>query len=723
MPAETVMLDPPDYASRIAEDVELRPDQIRAIIELLDAGATVPFVARYRKEATGGADDLEILRVQERVRALRDLFDRKVTVLQSIHAQGKLTPQLRRAIEATESRAALEDLYLPFRPKRRTRATMAKEKGLEPLADRMQAQRETQGRPEEIAREYVDPDRAVNTTEEALAGAKDIVAERIAETAEWRAQIRALTFEQGSVQVKAARGKAKETSKFSDYYDYREPVARIASHRLLAILRGEREGFLSHRIQPDPERAQSLLRRLVIAPRPSIWANLMREACDDAYDRLLNPQIATDVRGELKSRADAEAIEVFASNLRDLLMAPPFGARPVLAIDPGMRTGCKVVVLDATGRLLDQGLVHPTKPREDVKGTERHLDRWLADHPDLGAIAVGNGTGGRETFAVVRRWAQRQPGAIPVVLVNESGASVYSASEVAREELPDEDVTVRGAVSIGRRLQDPLAELVKIDPRSIGVGQYQHDVDAKQLERKLAEVVEFCVNQVGVDLNTASVSLLRHVSGLGPKLARAIVAHRDAAGTFNRRKDLLGVSGLGARTFELAAGFLRVKGGDPLDDSAVHPERYPLVQRMAKDLGRDVRSLVGDRTAIATLDADRYLDDEVGRFTLADILSELEKPGLDPRRDFDAVEFRDDVVELDDLRVDMVLQGVVTNVTHFGAFVDVGVHQDGLVHVSQIADRFVRDPADELHVGQKVRVRVLEIDLDRRRIALSIKNA
>jgi len=454
--------------------------------------------------------------------------------------------------------------------------------------------------------------------------------------------------------------------------------------------------------------------------RPSIWSDQVREATDDAYDRLLSVQIETDIRLELKKQADEEAVAVFARNLRDLLLAPPYGARPVLAIDPGYRTGCKVAVMDATGRLLADTVIYPTQPRRDEEGAIRVLDSLHAAHRPQ-AVAVGNGTGGRETHAVVRRWIRERELDIPAVLVNESGASVYSASEVARSEMPDKDVTVRGAVSIGRRLQDPLAELVKIDPKAIGVGQYQHDVDQKLLKERLDQVVVSCVNSVGVDANTASASLLGYVAGLGPSLARAIVAHRDASGPFRGRKDLLKVAGLGPKTYEQCAGFLRIKGGHPLDDSAVHPERYDLVEKIASDLGRDAASLVGDAAAVASIRPERYLDEEVGRFTLDDILAELAKPGRDPRREFEAVDFREGVEEMKDLAEGMELSGVVTNVTRFGAFVDVGVHQDGLVHVSQIAHRYIADPADALHVGQNVKVKVMEVDLERKRISLSIK--
>ena len=708
-------------SARTAAELDLSLARVDAVVKLLDEGSTVPFIARYRKEATGNADDETVARISERIAFHRELDERRDAILKSIDEQGKLTDEIRAKIEAATTKTELEDLYLPYRPKRRTRATIAKERGLEPLADRMWAQADESGDTLRIAGDFVDTEKGVPTADDALQGARDIVAERATETVVLREMIRRLTRDQGTVRVKAARGKKDEKSKFSDYYDYEERVARIAPHRIHAILRGEKESFLHVRVTADSDRAKQLLFDRVVGRRRSIWRDHVRTALADAYDRLLGPQIETEVRVELRLRADDKAIAVFASNLEDLLMAPPFGGKPVLAIDPGLRTGCKVVILGATGALREDGLVHPTAPRKDVEGTKRALDRWYAKHDDVAAIAIGNGTGGRETFDVVQNHVRERGWGLPVVLVNESGASVYSASEIAREELPDHDVTVRGAVSIGRRLQDPLAELVKIDPRSIGVGQYQHDVDSKRLAHALEDVVERCVNQVGVDVNTASPALLGYVSGLNARLARNIVAFRDQAGSIRRRADLKKVKGLGAKTFEQAAGFLRVRGGDPLDDSAVHPERYDLVKTIARDLGRDMAELVGDTAAVRRIDPQRYVNGDVGLYTLQDILTELEKPGRDPRDRFEAVGFRDDVHELEDLRVDMVLPGVVTNVTHFGAFVDVGVHQDGLVHVSQIADRFVQDPSDELHVGQAVRVRVLDVDRERRRISLTIK--
>jgi uncharacterized protein len=691
MNAPAAQLPTPDFARVLAAELSIAPASAGAVIGLLDDGCTVPFIARYRKEATGGAEDATVEKAMERLEFHRAFHDRKQVVLESIGEQGKLTPELRASIVSATTRTELEDLYLPYRPKRRTRATMAKERGLEPLSERMWAQEDTSGDPLSIA--------------------------------VGRARIRDLTWSEGFMESRAARGKADEKSKFTDYYEYSEPLGKIPSHRVLAIFRGEKEGFLTYRIGPDPEAARSLLTDCVLASRSSIWAHQVREAAEDAYDRLLAPQLQTEIRGELKLAADTAAIDVFASNLRDLLMAPPFRGRAVMAIDPGYRTGCKVAVLDSTGQLLDHGVVYPTAPREDIAGTEKAFNTWFAKYPDIESVPIGNGTGGRETLAVVTRYLKASHPAVKALIVNESGASVYSASEIAREELPDHDVIVRGAASIGRRLQDPLSELVKIDPKSIGVGQYQHDVDQKLLKQKLDAVVRTCVNAVGVDVNTASPALLSYVSGINSKLAKNIVSHRNEFGRFAARKDFKKVTGLGAKAFEQAAGFLRVKGSNPLDDSAVHPERYTLVKKMAGDLGCKVQELIGDSEAISGIDVKTYVDDTVGLYTLEDIVQELEKPGRDPRDEFESVEFLESVQEIEDLKQDMVLNGVVTNVTNFGAFVDVGVHQDGLVHVSKIADRFIRDPAEVLHVGQSVRVRVMEIDLERKRISLSIRDA
>ncbi len=723
MTSVSTTLPPPEYAKIISTELMIPQSSVDSVIRLLDEGCTVPFIARYRKEATGGTEDAAIEKTMEHLDFHRSLNDRKQAILDSINEKGNLTPELLAKVIKATTRTALEDLYLPYRPKRRTRATMAKEKGLLPLADRMWAQSDREGDLQMIAKEFVDADRGVPSTDDALQGARDIVAEQITENAAWRAAVRHLTSTKGFMTSRAARGKSKEESKFQDYYEFSEPLKRIPSHRVLAILRGEKEGFLTYRIAPDPESARTLLSNRVLDGHSSIWEQQMRKASDDAYDRLLAPQLQTEIRTELKLQADSDAIDVFATNLRDLLMAPPFGGKTVMAIDPGYRTGCKVVVLGPTGRLLDHGVVYPTVPRKDVAGTEKAFDNWFARFPDIEGVPIGNGTGGRETLAIVSRYLKASHPGVRALTVNESGASVYSASPIAREELPDRDVTVRGAVSIGRRLQDPLAELVKIDPKSIGVGQYQHDVDQKRLKQKLDSVVQSCVNNVGVDVNTASPALLSYVSGITSRIAKNIVAYRDESGGFASRKEFRKVSGLGAKAFEQSAGFLRVKGDTALDNSAVHPERYKLVEKIASDLGHEVDQLIGDSQSVRAIDIQSYVDNTVGLYTLQDIVSELEKPGRDPRKDFEAVEFLESVQELEDLEKGMVMNGVVTNVTKFGAFIDVGVHQDGLVHVSKIADRFISDPAEVLHAGQNVRVRVMEIDIERKRISLSIRDA
>ncbi|MEQ9703979.1 MAG: Tex family protein [Sandaracinaceae bacterium] len=699
----------------VANALSLPDAGVAAVLALLDEGATVPFIARYRKERTGGLDEVQIRAIQERQGTLKALADRKQTVLSAIEEQGALTPALRRAIEACETKTALEDLYAPFKKKRKTRGSMARDKGLGPLADRILAQ-PRDGSPKRDAQPFVKGE--VKDVEDALAGARDIVAETVADDPRVRGLVRETFLSHGRIQTKAARGKKKERSKFEQYYDFAERIERMPSHRVLAILRGESEGFLRWSVDLDHDRLVGQVERVVGVQPGSPFAGQLREAVKDGYARLLTPSLTNDVKSTLKEKADGEAIEVFADNLRDLLLAAPLGEVPVLAIDPGIRTGCKCAALDATGRYLEDDVIYPDRRRDDAA---RALVKLVKKH-GARAVAVGNGTAGRETEAFAREALKDAGLDALVVSVSESGASIYSASDVAREEFPDLDLTVRGAISIGRRLQDPLAELVKLDPKAIGVGQYQHDVDQKRLAQKLDEVVESCVNQVGVALNLASAALLSHVAGLGPSLAKRVVEHRESAGRFTRRRELLKVKGLGPKAFEQCAGFLRIQGGrEPLDASAVHPERYPLVQRMAKDLGVSVDALVGDAARARSLDLSRYVEGDVGLPTLRDIVAELEKPGRDPREAFEPPRFRDDVREMGDLKAGMQLEGVVTNVTHFGAFVDVGVHQDGLVHVSQLADRYVSDPREVVKVGDRVQVRVLEVDLQRKRISLSRK--
>ncbi|RMH39225.1 MAG: RNA-binding transcriptional accessory protein [Deltaproteobacteria bacterium] len=708
-----------DVTAQIAAELNLPARGVAAVVALLADRNTVPFIARYRKEATGGLDEVQIRSIEERRAYLAELEARKATIASAIEQQGALTAELAARIAACRTKAELEDLYLPYKKKRRTRAAKARERGLAPLAERILAQPDA-GDPRAEADAFVAPDREVPDADAALAGARDIVAEAIAERADVRAHVRRAMMESGRIECAATADAAGKRTKFEQYYDHTEPVKSIPSHRYLAIRRGERENVLRARVVVDDAPLVAWIERAAGLRPASPFAPLLADAVRDAYRRLIAPSVETDVRVDLKLRADEAAVEVFGANLRNLLLAPPLGPKPVIGIDPGIRTGCKCAAVDATGRFVAHTTIFLA--RGDTTAAERTLIDLVRAHRPA-AIAVGNGTGGREAEAFVRR-ALRDHGidGVIVVPVNEAGASVYSASDVAREEFPDLDVTVRGAISIARRLQDPLAELVKIEPKAIGVGQYQHDVHQPLLARKLAAVVESCVNHVGVELNTASASLLAYVAGIGPALAKKIVAHRDARGPFASRAELLDVPGVGPRAFEQAAGFLRIRGGShPLDASAVHPERYPIVERMAADLGVGVDELVGNAELARRIDIGRYAGGDVGEPTLRDIVAELSKPGRDPRAEFEPPRFRDDVNDLADLREGMQLEGVVTNVTAFGAFVDIGVHQDGLVHVSQLADRFVKDPAEVVKVGDKLRVRVLSVDLERRRIALSAR--
>ncbi len=706
------------YVDRIAAELGLRAPQVRAALELLLAGNTIPFVARYRKEATGELDEVQLRDLRDRHEYLTELDDRRAAILKSVEEQGKLTPELRAAIERAGTKQALEDLYLPFKPKRRTRAIIAAERGLAPLAERLWSGASTDAELAAAAAGFVDAERGVATADDALAGARDIVAERIAEDAAARAWVREQVRERGVMESKVARGREGEASKFQDYYDFSQPVRLLPGHRILAIRRGEAEEVLTARIvTPDEEIVGGLLRRFANGHRAP---QQMRLAVEDAHRRLLAPSVEVEVRMELKTRADEEAIAIFGQNLEALLLASPAGERSVLGVDPGFRTGCKLAVVSRTGALLATGVAY--LHQED---RFRHDIARIVEKHGVELVAVGNGTASRETDKLVKDAireipAERRP---VVVMVNEAGASVYSASDVAREEFPELDLTLRSAVSIARRLQDPLAELVKIDPKSIGVGQYQHDVSQTRLKRRLDETVESCVNRVGVEVNTASPALLSYVAGIGPTAAQRIARHRDGAGPFRSRSQLLKVPGVGPKTFEQAAGFLRVRGGDhPLDASAVHPERYRLVERMAGDLQVAVKELVGNEAAIARIQPQGYVGEGVGLPTLQDILAELRKPGRDPRDAFEAPAFRDDVQKIEDLREGMSLQGTVTNVVAFGAFVDIGVHQDGLVHVSELSDRFVQDPSAAVRAGDRVTVRVLSVDVPRKRIALSMRS-
>lgn len=712
---------PFDPIPQLAAELQLPEGGVSAVLGLFSEGATVPFIARYRKEATGDLDEVQIRAIQERHGYLKELHERRETICASIASQDKLTDELRAKILACETKTALEDLYLPFRPKRRTRATIAREKGLEPLAEQMWAQSEGAA-PREAAARFVDAEKGVGDVDAALAGARDIVAERVVEDANVRRIVRELFAGEGVLRSEVAAAKKGQRTKFEQYYDFAEPVRKIPSHRFLAVRRGEREDVLRTHITVDADRALAQVQRRV-GLQTSSWEAELRKAIEDGFRRLLAPSMENDVRADLKLSSDKEAVGVFASNLRNLLLAAPLGEKSVIGIDPGLRTGCKCAAVDSTGKYLDTVTIYPSRGTEGEAQAARALLAFIKRH-DPQSIAVGNGTAGRETEAFVRRLlGDNDLEKILVVLVSEAGASVYSASDVAREEFPDLDLTIRGAISIARRLQDPLAELVKIDPKSIGVGQYQHDVNQNLLKRKLEDVVESCVNHVGVQLNTASAPLLAHVAGITTSAARKIVSHREDHGAFSTRRQLLKVSGVGPRTFEQAAGFLRIRDGEhPLDTSAVHPERYKLVERIAGDMQVSLADLVGDPKLADRIDIGRYVSDEVGEPTLRDIAAELKKPGRDPRDEFEPPKFRDDVNTLDDLKQGMTLEGVVTNVTHFGAFVDVGVKQDGLVHISQLADRFVKDPNEVVKVGDKLQVRVLEVDLERKRISLTCRS-
>jgi uncharacterized protein len=709
-----------DPSERIAQDCGLPVSAVRAAVRLLEDGSTVPFISRYRKEQTGGLDEVQVRTIDEKNRYYRELDERRRSVLTEIESQGKLTPELRALIESCRVKSTLEDIYLPFKPRRRTRAMMARERGLEPLATMMLAQPMT-GAPERDAAPFVDAGKKIPDAKTALAGARDIVAETLAERIDMRAAVRR-AFESDGLFVSApARGKDREPTKFEMYYAFRQSVRTIPSHRFLAICRGEDEGVLRASIQIDHAAVVGRLATLAKVRSGSPYAGELTAAIDDALTRLMGPSLETEVRSEMKLAADRDAVAIFAENLRGLLLQPALGRKVVIGIDPGQRTGCKCVVVDDTGKLLHHTVIHLVSGDGAIARARETLSALLAEFAPF-AVAVGNGTHGRETADFCRDVARSAGSAALVVSVNESGASVYSASDTAREEFPDLDVTVRGAVSIARRLQDPLAELVKLDPKAIGVGQYQHDVHPGLLERKLDEVVESCVNAVGVELNTASAPLLSHVAGVGPSLAKRIVRHRDRHGAFSTRTDLLAVPGLGPKAFEQCAGFVRIRGGShPLDASAVHPERYDLVARIAADRGMPLENLVGRAEAVAAIDWSKYISADIGVLTLKDIQDELTRPGRDPRAEFEAPSFRSDVRVLEDLVAGMELEGVVTNVTAFGAFVDVGVHQDGLVHVSQLADRFVKDPHEVVHVGGRIRVRVIEVDRVRRRIALTAR--
>ncbi|MHA6197938.1 Tex family protein [Pseudomonas wadenswilerensis] len=713
--------------SRIAEELGVRPQQVEAAVALLDEGSTVPFIARYRKEVTGSLDDSQLRTLEERLRYLRELDERRASILASIEEQGKLTPELAREIKLADTKTRLEDLYLPYKQKRRTKGQIALEAGLGELADGLLA--DPQLNPESEAARFVDAEKGFADVKAALEGAKYILMERFAEDASLLDKLRGFLKQDATLAARLVAGKEEEGAKFRDYFEHDEPLKSVPSHRALAIFRGRNEGVLSASLKVGEELPGTLHPcELMIAERFGLsnqgrpadkW---LAEVVRWTWKVKLYSHLETDLFGELRDNAEGEAINVFAHNLHDLLLAAPAGPRATLGFDPGLRTGCKVAVVDATGKLLDYTTVYPHAPKNDWDRTIAVLAALCAKH-SVELVAIGNGTASRESDKLIAELVKKYPALkITKVMVSEAGASVYSASELAAREFPDLDVTIRGAVSIARRLQDPLAELVKIDPKSIGVGQYQHDVSQLKLARGLDAVVEDCVNAVGVDVNTASVALLARISGLNTTLAQNIVSHRDANGAFKTRAALKKVSRLGEKTFEQAAGFLRVMNGDnPLDASAVHPEAYPLVQRIAADTDRDIRSLVGDSGFLKRLDPKKFTDETFGLPTVTDILQELDKPGRDPRPEFKTAEFQEGVEDLKDLQPGMILEGVVTNVTNFGAFVDIGVHQDGLVHISALSEKFIKDPREAVKAGDVVKVKVMEVDIPRKRVGLSMR--
>lgn len=710
-------MNDPTFISKIAQEQNLNDNQVQAVASLLGEGSTIPFIARYRKEATESLDEVVVTAIRDRLNQLREIRDRQKAILKSLEKHGHLTDDLQERVLAAETMAVLEDVYLPYKPKRRTRAVMAKEKGLEPLAMEIVEQKGTD--PVKAAEPFIDPEKGVESVEDALAGARDIIAEIINENDAARGRLRNLFFTKATVKSRVVSDMAEKGAKFRDYFEWDEPVAGIPSHRMLAIRRGEKEDVLNLDILPDEAAAIAILEDLFVKGDGDDSAQV-KLAAKDCYKRLLSGSMETETRLHAKEKADTEAIRVFVENLRQLLLSPPLGAKRVMGIDPGFRTGCKIVCLDRQGKLLHHDTVFPhMSAKKALEETGKIKSLW--EQFKIEAVAVGNGTAGRESEAFVRAVPFSEP--VQVVMVNESGASVYSASEAARREFPDHDLTVRGAVSIGRRLMDPLAELVKIDPKSIGVGQYQHDVDQTALKQALDDVVMRCVNAVGVDLNRASAQLLTYVSGLNAGTAKNIVDYREANGPFKYRKLLLKVPRLGPKAFEQSAGFLRIPDAEnPLDASAVHPESYHIVDAMAKDLGATVADIMKHPDIREKIDISHYVTESVGIPTLNDILDELAKPGRDPREKFEEFSFADGIEKIEDLRPGMKLPGIVTNITAFGAFVDIGVHQDGLVHISQLSDRFVKNPAEVVKVQQKVSVTVLDVDLARNRISLSMKS-
>ena len=700
----------------IATELKIKRQQIETVAELFADGATIPFIARYRKEVTGSLDEVIISQIEARLGQLANLEKRRQAITASLKEQKLLSPELEKKLLSVTSLTELEDLYLPYRPKRKTRALQARQRGLQPLAEILFQQSEAV--PATAARPFINPDKEITNSDDALAGARDIIAEKINEDLDARTSLRRLFKREGEITALVIKGKEEEGAKLRDYFDWREKSTRIAGHRLLALLRGEKAKILRVNIRPPAEKALALLKQRFLK-RDNLCAQQVELALNDAYKRLLAPALENESRQELRERAEGEAIEVFAVNLRQLLLAPPLGEKRILALDPGFRSGAKLVCLDAMGQLLEHTVIYPTVSRKQSEEAAR-IVKTLCQRHKIEAIAIGNGTAGRETESFVREL--NLPANIIIAMVNESGASVYSASEIARQEFPNLDLTVRGAISIGRRLQDPLSELVKIDAKAIGVGQYQHDLDQNRLQRRLDEVVTSCVNSVGVEINSASAQLLAYVAGLNPTLAQNIIKFRTEKGPFRSRRELLKVPRLGAKAFEQAAGFMRIQNGtNPLDAGAVHPENYNLVEQMAKDCGGSLKELMQNEELRKRIVIENYISTNVGRPTLDDIMAELARPGRDPRQEFEQFSFEEGINKVEDLEEGMRLPGLVTNITKFGAFIDIGVHQDGLVHISQMADRFIRDPGEVVKLGQAVSVTILSIDQERRRIALSMR--
>lgn len=707
-----------NYAAIIAQELDLQEKQVQNVLDLLESGATIPFIARYRKEATDSLDEVQIGNIRDRHAKLVELDKRRATIIDSVEEQGKLTPELRSKFEQAVTMAELEDLYLPYRPKRKTRASVAKEKGLEPLAALIMSQREPNLM--SIARKHINKAKGVETAEDALAGARDIIAEWVSENANVRSRLRSFFRKEAIITSKVVKDKEKEGEKYDGYFNFSEKLAKAPSHRILAMFRGEEEGFLRLSIAPDEIRVLPGLKKHFIKA-DNLGSEQVSLAVTDSYKRLLQPQMETEMRKIFKEKADKEAINVFVTNLRQLLLAPPLGQKTVMAIDPGFRTGCKVVILDKQGKLLHNETIYPHPPQKEYKLASDKLKRMVLQY-QVEAIAIGNGTAGRETEYFVSKIPFERD--VQAIVVNESGASVYSASQIARDEFPDYDVTVRGAVSIGRRLMDPLAELVKIDPKSIGVGQYQHDVNQTLLQESLDTTVESCVNYVGVEVNTASKELLSRVSGVGPALAKNIVEYRNENGPFASRNALKKVPRFGDKAFEQAAGFLRIRNAEnPLDSSAVHPESYHIVDEMAAKCQCSVKELIQNAELRKSINLKEYVTDKAGLPTLQDIMQELAKPGRDPRTQFDLFEFDKSISTINDVKVGMVVPGIITNITNFGCFVDIGVHQDGLVHISQLANHYVKNPNDEVKLNQKVMVKVIGVEVERKRINLSMKEA